>query len=43
MGSPVTCISEYTELKKAQKAMKAFSKGEIRYLLMTERAYYFNM
>lgn len=43
INSPVTCISEYTDMYKAKKLMKKFKSGSIRYLLITERAYHFRI
>ena len=36
-------ISEYTDKKKIQSRLSKFNKKEIPYLLISERAYYFNL
>lgn len=39
----VVCVSEYTTKGKLQRALTKWNRGDIAFLLLTERAYYFNM
>jgi len=41
--SIVKCISEYTAKPKIQKIMAYFNRGQLPLVMITERAYYFNM
>lgn len=36
-------VSEYTERQKAQSRVAQFKNGKFKFLLMTERAYYFSV
>lgn len=43
VDSYVSLVSEYSAKKKVQQALTRFNRGDTPFLLLTERAYYFNM
>lgn len=43
INSPVGCVCEYTKRAKIQSTMAKYNGGTFKYLLITERAFYFDM